>query len=651
MEKNMKRVRELAIALAALALLVSTISAQPTAIDFGVDDTSGDPNTFVLVPVNITEVQNESIAGIVFNISFDPDIINLTEDRVQKGDLTSAWDSPGFNPANGRISIVFNGSGTEIPINVSGSVVLLNFSVVGAPGAKTAMNISGIQISNLTGTVGTASARNGTFTVEGQQVPENGSISGMKFNDSNGDGIKDPEESGLANWTIVLKKSTGSILDTKITDIDGNYTFGGLEIGNYTVEEVLQTGWKQTFPEAPGIYNVSLAAGESVTNRDFGNVMNATPAEPTGGPVITSFTPKKSNVTDVSGGKTRTFTININQTVDVSWQIDGMEVSHQTDVNASSYSNDSAVPGTWNISALAWNSNGSDMQTWVWKVKQQVPENGSISGMKFNDSNGDGIKDPEESGLANWTIVLKKSTGSILDTKITDIDGNYTFSGLEVGNYTVEEVLQTGWKQTFPEAPGIYNVSLETGENVTDRDFGNNMMTAIPTGVSATREIEKESLRFGESTKITVRINSDINQALVLQESVPPGWNLKRISDDAQGFKNSTNEWVWSNVSPGATKTVIYQVTNSTGTDIGTYFINGVIGNPDGIIANVSGDNMITLEINTYYRRLGKYTDRVETRDLLKAMDDLRHRKVPDGFARPITIKELSALIDEWTRT
>jgi hypothetical protein len=646
MKENIKRIRKLSIALAALALLVSSIGAQPMAIDFGVNDTSGDPNTFVLVPVNITKVQNESIAGIIFDISFDPSVINLTRDRVEKGDLTSAWDSPGFNPANGRISIVFNGSGTEIPINGSGSVVLLNFSVVGAPGAKSAMNISRIQISNLSGTVGTASARNGTFRIERQQ----GAISGMKFNDSNGNGTKDPGEAGLANWTIVLKNSTGSIEKTIKTDLNGNYTFGGLEEGNYTVEEVLRADWKQTFPEAPGIYNVSLTAGESVRDRDFGNVMNETPAEPAEKPVITNFTPKKSNVTDVIGGPTRTFTININQTVDVSWQIDGREVSNQTNVNASSYSNGSAAPGIWNISALARNANGSDMQKWIWNVKQQIQENGSISGMKFNDSNGNGIKDKGESGLLNWTIVLKNSTGSILDTVMTDIDGNYTFSGLAGGNYTLEEVTQTGWKQTFPEAPGIYNVSLAAGENVIAKDFGN-LMTTIPTGVNAIREIETESLLFGESTNITVRINSDVIQSLVLQESIPRGWIVKRISDDAQGFKNSTNEWVWSNVTPGETKTVIYQLTNSTGADIGTYYINGTIGNPDGVIANVSGNNMITLGINAYYRKLGSDPDKVETRDLLKAMDDWRSGKVPVGFTRPITINELSALMDEWTRT
>ena len=180
---EIKKNRKIIMAISVLVLAVSITSAQPMAINIGVSDTHGNPNTFVLVPVNITNVQNESIVGIVFDISFDPSSINLTKNHVQKGYLTSAWDSPSLNPANGRISIVFGGSGTEIPINGSGSVVVLNFSVVGAPGAKSALNISGIQLSGLEGALGTASANNGTFTIEEQ--PSEESISGTKFNNEN----------------------------------------------------------------------------------------------------------------------------------------------------------------------------------------------------------------------------------------------------------------------------------------------------------------------------------------------------------------------------------------------------------------------------------------------------------------------------------
>jgi hypothetical protein len=645
MKQIMKGIIKLAIALEVLMLMVSSAGAVPTAMDFGVNDTSGNPDTFVKVPVNITDVHNDSIASIRLEISYDPKVINLTRDQVIKGDLTSEWESPSFNPAKGKISIVIETNTTTIPTGASGSVVILNFSVVGAPGAKSAMNISGIELSDLQGAVGTAPARNGTFTIKGQ--PSRGIISGMKFNDSNGNGTKDSGESGLANWTIVLKNGTGSIVKTNITDLNGNYTFEDLAQGNYTVEEVLQANWTQTYPKAPGIHTVTLAAGEIVTKRDFGNGMNVTP-EPAGIPVITNFTPPTSQVIDVIGDPSRTFTIHVDQVINVSWKINGNEVSSQTNVNTSSYSNTPEANGTWNVSALVNNANGSDMQTWIWDVRQPITGKGSISGMKFNDSNGNAGKDPEESGLSNWTIVLKDSTGSKVGARMTDNNGKYVFGELAAGNYTVEEVLRANWTQTFPEAPGIYNVTIATMENVTGIDFGNNLRSWMPSGVNAIREIEKKSLRKGESTNITVRINSDIIQALALKESLPAGWNLTRISDNADGFKSRTNEWAWSNVSPGITTTVIYSITAPIDGSIGTYYINGTISNSTGLIAIVDGNNMINLDIFAYYRRLGNDPDLLETTDLLKAMDDWRNGANPIGFAIPINSYELYDLINEW---
>ncbi len=97
---------------------------------------------------------------------------------------------------------------------------------------------------------------------------------------------------------------------------------------------------------------------------------------------------------------------------------------------------------------------------------------GEIHGVKWEDYNGNGIKDPGEPRLAGWTITLKDSSGNILETNTTDINGNYAFVDLPVGNYTIEEVLKTGWKQTAP-AGGIYTVAISYGENVKDKDFGN----------------------------------------------------------------------------------------------------------------------------------------------------------------------------------
>jgi SdrD B-like protein len=50
-------------------------------------------------------------------------------------------------------------------------------------------------------------------------------------------------------------------------------------------------------------------------------------------------------------------------------------------------------------------------------------------------------------GLQNWCV---QANGPVSATAVTDASGNYLFSGLPAGTYTVCETLQAGWHQTFP---------------------------------------------------------------------------------------------------------------------------------------------------------------------------------------------------------
>lgn len=94
---------------------------------------------------------------------------------------------------------------------------------------------------------------------------------------------------------------------------------------------------------------------------------------------------------------------------------------------------------------------------------------GLISGQKFYDFNGDGVKDAGEPGLAGWTIDLAGPTNS---SAVTDDAGDYMFQNLIPGIYTLTETLRPGWAQTLPAA-GSYVIPLASGENETDVDFGN----------------------------------------------------------------------------------------------------------------------------------------------------------------------------------
>ncbi len=127
---------------------------------------------------------------------------------------------------------------------------------------------------------------------------------------------------------------------------------------------------------------------------------------------------------------------------------------------------------------------------------------GRKSGVKFNDLNNNGVKDPGEPVLNGWMIHVINSSGvDALAPQATGFSGpgQYTFIGLPAGTYTVCEELKTGWTQTFPTVvppppgetlatncaglgtglglvfgPNGYNFTISTGnENLQNNDFGN----------------------------------------------------------------------------------------------------------------------------------------------------------------------------------
>jgi uncharacterized protein (DUF2141 family) len=95
---------------------------------------------------------------------------------------------------------------------------------------------------------------------------------------------------------------------------------------------------------------------------------------------------------------------------------------------------------------------------------------GTISGMKFNDLNGNGRKSANELGLAGWTIQLTKLHSTFTTSTVTDANGHYTFANLSAGTYQLREVQQTGWIETSGNPS---NVTVISGTNSQNDNFGN----------------------------------------------------------------------------------------------------------------------------------------------------------------------------------
>lgn len=111
-----------------------------------------------------------------------------------------------------------------------------------------------------------------------------------------------------------------------------------------------------------------------------------------------------------------------------------------------------------------------------------VFENAAVSGLVWEDEQGDGLQDEEESPLREITVALYRDAcpgTQLVATRATNVGGGYLFTSLAPGTYCVmidvftpENVsLLSPGDWTTPES-GSITVELQSGENLTDLNFG-----------------------------------------------------------------------------------------------------------------------------------------------------------------------------------
>jgi len=103
----------------------------------------------------------------------------------------------------------------------------------------------------------------------------------------------------------------------------------------------------------------------------------------------------------------------------------------------------------------------------------------SISGIKFEDTNGDGDRDAGEDGMGGWTIELVDAdTGLVVDSQITSPDGSYFFEDLPAGDHVIREIPQHGWLRTLP-VPPAHTITLAPDEIRGGVDFSSQRIPGI----------------------------------------------------------------------------------------------------------------------------------------------------------------------------
>ena len=188
--------------------------------------------------------------------------------------LAPNFDTPNLTVslrADDQATVFLNGVQiVATPISSFQTAAPTTATVMSQTSFKAGQNCLTVEVNNLS-SVAMGLNLTGTMTAAGLTVirPEccdpTGKIQGRKWNDTNGNGLLDNNESGLAGWTISLSNGM-----TATTDSLGFYNFIGVQPGTVTISETQQPGWQQTFPSG-GTYSVNVTANSVITGRNFGN--------------------------------------------------------------------------------------------------------------------------------------------------------------------------------------------------------------------------------------------------------------------------------------------------------------------------------------------------------------------------------------------
>lgn len=352
------------------------------------------------------------------------------------------------------------------------------------------------------------------------------SASSVVFNDADGDGMQDPGELGIPGVVVQLTwygpdgmpGGGDDVIYTTVTDADGNYTFDNLPDGYFGITTDLLVN---TEPGGPleGLYPTDMGNDGSSTFS-----LDPTHSSSTGvadNDQAFGYSPSEPLTNVGLIGDTIYLDRDGDGMFDAGEGLEGVRVdlyasdgvtllaTRYTDANGQ-YSfgglpegdyyvkvDPSTLPGGGtgltnsddpdgggdNMSMLTITTENPVVLDQDFGYTATTPN--TIEGTLWDDINGDGVFDAEEMGrYAGVTVALFDENGNIIATTMTDSNGDYSFTGLPDGTYTIDvtdynNVLNGYWHSDGPNngadnnsQDDPYTISVLNGTTNTTADFG-----------------------------------------------------------------------------------------------------------------------------------------------------------------------------------
>ena len=396
----------------------------------------------------------------------------------------------------------------------------------------------------------------------GYRFPAGSDLGDLVFFDANADGAFNATDgdSGIAGVTVVLLNGSGFVIASTITDANGGYLFTGLPAGTYTVwvndsENVLD-GRVQTADPDGGFDSRSTATLDGVNDnltQDHG--YTADRHDPLRGLIgDTIFLDRNGNGAADPGEGMESVTVRLYDSTGLvllattitdangHYYFGGLEAAtYQVAVVTGTLPNggadlvntvdpDTASPGDHRASVVLAAGQINLAQDFGYVAS--TPN--TLGGTLWEDVNADGVLDADETvRFAGVTLVLRDVGGDIIGTTQTDAGGNYEFTGLADGNYTVDvtdggNVLNGRWHSLGPN-PGAdsnsqvdpYPVVVNGGQTNRTGDFGYYLALA-EMGDYVWYDINQNGIQDGgepglSNVRVTLRIEYPNGAVITLQ--------------------------------------------------------------------------------------------------------------------------------------
>ncbi len=479
-------------------------------------------------------------------------------------DITANVVSTGANNLIG-------GAGLAGPLQNNGGVVSTHALLVGSPAINTGNAATALNA--ITGAALTTDQRGTQFgqpyarTVNGAAdigAYEYGpTVTGQKFNDSNGNGVKDGTDATATtpaqNFVIYVDNNNNNAPDAteKQTTVatGGTYTLRDTKT-NSPIKEVAVTNWQQTLP-ATGATPYSTGVADAAS-RDFGNFQLASIAGKTYSDLAgNGFTPDDTVLNGITVNLYKD--TNANGTLEVG--TDTVVGTPQTSTGAGDYLFSNIGPGNYLIQATAPANSSISFPAAAILVSAQsgtavtaqnfgVFQNITVSGTKFTDLTGNGFS-ADDTALNGTTVRLFKDTNnnSTLDTGDAQVasqvtgtapaaPGTYTFPNVGPGRQFVREDVPAGFLQTA--GPAFYPINPQSNTPITGQNFSNFQLGKISglkfndLNKNGTQDLPAEQPLGGWTIYLDTNNNG-------VQDAVPAETGTNAAVTDAAGKYQFTN--------------------------------------------------------------------------------------------------------------